>query len=71
MYIKKILEQNRRDFTAIFECEHCQHTYEDEGYDDENYHQNVVPNMECPPCKKKAPESYRALTLIYSSGAIV
>lgn len=36
-----------RDFKAIFECEHCGHTKTKSGYDDANYHQNVIPTMKC------------------------
>lgn len=62
MKIKTILSQHRRDFSATMECEHCGHeSHLSSGYDDANYHQNVIPEMECPECGKKAPESYRAL----------
>lgn len=45
MKIKNIVSQYRRDFQAIYECEHCGHTKEGSGYDDENFHQNVIPKM--------------------------
>lgn len=54
MKIKKMLLQHRRDFTAIFECEHCGHEQESTGYDDTNFHQNVIPKIPCPKCGKKA-----------------
>ncbi len=38
MRIKKIISQDRRDFTAIYECEHCGFTYEGNGYDDSYFH---------------------------------
>lgn len=50
MKIKKITYQNRRDFKAIFECEHCESTEEKSGYDDSNFHNNVIPNMKCENC---------------------
>ena len=43
MHIKKIVSQNRRDFIAIYECEHCGHTSEGSGYDDAHFHKNVIP----------------------------
>ena len=68
MKIKQITSQNRRDFNAIYECEHCGFTKEGSGYDDSNFHQNVIPNMECPECKNKSPKEYRALTTKYPEG---
>ena len=68
MRIKEILHQYRRDFTAIYECEHCGHTYEDRGYDDAYFHNNVIPDMECPKCGKKAAENYRPLAIKYPEG---
>ena len=65
MIIKKIISQNRRDFYAIYECEHCGHTHEGSGYDDDNFHQNVIPKMKCPACGKMADANYRPLTTKY------
>jgi transcription elongation factor Elf1 len=65
MKIQKILSQNRRDFRAIYECEHCGATKEAYGYDDTNFHNNVIPAMECGICGAKSPEDYRALTTKY------
>lgn len=50
MKIKDIVSQNRRDFTAIYECERCDHKQEGSGYDDRNFHDNVVPAMKCKKC---------------------
>ena len=51
MKIKKIISQNRRDFYAIYECEACESVTDKRGgYDDRNYHDNVIPNMRCPKC---------------------
>lgn len=50
MIIKKKLRQHRRDFTAIYECEHCGYTHEGSGYDDANFHDNVIPDRKCPKC---------------------
>lgn len=53
MKIKTILSQHRNDFTAEMECEHCGHTYINSvGYDDQNYHQNVIPLFHCKKCEK-------------------
>ena len=52
MIIKQVLSQYRRDFIAIMECEFCGHTKNVKGYDDANYHQNVIPNMKCTECAK-------------------
>lgn len=58
MKIKEIISQNRRDFTAIYVCEHCAYKEKAYGYDDHNFHANVIPNMECKSCSKKADGSY-------------
>ena len=65
MKIKKIVSQHRRDFDAIFECEHCGHEEKIGGYDDTNFHENVIPKWECVKCGKTADESYRPLTTKY------
>ena len=57
--IKQILSQTRRDYVALMECEHCGHEQKDlHGYDDANFHNNVIPNMECPGCKKKSKNNF-------------
>jgi len=71
MKIKEITYQHRRDFKAIFECEHCGYTFEEWGYDDNNFHHNVIPNWECPKCGKKAKENYRPLETKYDPNEIV
>lgn len=68
MKIKQILSQHRRDFRAIYECEHCGHTYEDWGYDDAHFHNDVVPTMVCPKCRKAADASYRPIATKYPEG---
>ena len=68
MKIKEIVYQDRRDFTAIYECEHCQYTYKGSGYDDANFHDNVIPKMKCPECDKVSTATYRALTTKYPEG---
>ena len=65
MKITKIISQHRRDFRAIYECQHCGHEYEGSGYDDFHFHNIVIPNMKCPVCNKEAGEDYRPLTTKY------
>lgn len=65
MKIKTIESQSRRDFTAIYECEHCGHEKEGNGYDDAYFHNNVIPKMKCNKCGKKADDNYRPLTTKY------
>ena len=65
MKIQKIIYKHRRDFQAIYECEHCGFTKEDGGYDDAYFHNEVIPKMVCPKCGKTADESYRPLTTKY------
>lgn len=71
MRIKKIISQHRRDFTAIYECKHCGHEVESTGYDDINFHDNVIPNMTCGKCGLKAGDDYRPLTTKYPAGHII
>lgn len=59
MRIKEITSQTRRDFTAIFECEHCGCSYSASGYDDAHFHNTVVPGIPCPACNKTAPSAVR------------
>jgi len=71
MKIKTIKSQSRRDFQAVYECEHCGHTHEGSGYDDANFHNNVIPDMECKQCGKKGSEDYRPLTTKYGEHEVV
>jgi len=52
MYIKTMINQNRRDFNAVYKCEDCGHEETKSGYDDANFHDNVIPKMKCKNCKK-------------------
>lgn len=52
MKISEIESQNRRDFYAIYECEGCGHKERYRGYDDRNFHDNVIPNLVCAKCSK-------------------
>lgn len=72
MKIKKIISQKRRDFWADYECENCSHIEEDKpGYDDDNFHKNVIPKMKCKKCGKIANEDYRPLETKYKSHEII
>lgn len=71
MKIKKILSQNRRDFTAIYECEHCGNEKKSSGYDDLYFHGTVIPEMKCDKCGKKADKDYRPLATKYADGVQV
>lgn len=68
MKIKKFIYQNRRDFKAIFECEHCGYEEEKMGYDDANFHNNVIPKMICKQCGKTASNDYSPLATKYPEG---
>lgn len=68
MKIKEILNQTRRDFLAIYECENCGDTVKSGGYDDAYFHNEVIPDMVCKNCGEKAPEQYRPLTTKYPEG---
>lgn len=58
MKIKKITNRNRRDFTALYVCEHCGWENTRGGYDDTYFHHNVIPDMKCGDCGKKTGENY-------------
>ena len=71
MKIETIESQNRRDFVAVYVCEHCGHKEQGYGYDDNNFHQNVIPSMSCGKCGKKAGDNYRPLATKYPDFFIV
>jgi len=71
MKIEEIIYQHRRDFEAIYVCEECKHTHKGRGYDDANFHNNVIPAMRCKKCGKNSAEcgaEYRALAPKYPEG---
>lgn len=57
MFILKILNQHGFDFTGIYKCEHCQKEKQAYGYNDDNFHINIVPEMVCDYCHKKTTKS--------------
>jgi DNA-directed RNA polymerase subunit RPC12/RpoP len=72
MRIEKILWQHRRDFMAVYKCEHCKKSVTHTGYDDNNFHWNVVPSMACPSCCLKAdPDTYHPLDTKYPEWKVV
>lgn len=74
MKIQKITWRNRRDFSAIYECEGCGATETAEGYDDRYFHDEVIPRMRCSSCGKTSAEcgaDYRPLTTKYPDGMVV
>ena len=71
MKIQKITSQNRRDFTAVYECEHCGATETGYGYDDDNFHRNVIPAMKCKQCAKTAGDEYRQRGTKYAAHEVV
>ncbi len=71
MKIKTILDQHRRDFSAIYECEGCGVTEKGRGYDDAYFHATVVPNKKCRACGQSAVQlgvDVRPLTTKYPEG---
>lgn len=68
MKIQRIISQHRRDFMAIFECEHCGHTKEQRGYDDAYYHNSVIPKMKCEKCGKMTGGDYQPVPTKYPEG---
>lgn len=68
MKIKTIVNQYRRDFHAIYECENCGAEESKTGYDDNYFHQEVIPKMKCKACGKVAPDTYRPLAPVHPDG---
>ena len=72
MRIQQIISQHRRDFRAILVCEHCENTQTlNNGYDDDNFHINVIPNIKCEKCEKVAPKEYVPLETKYEPWEVV
>jgi len=71
MRILKIEDQIRRDFWAIYECEHCGHTKRGSGYDDDNFHRNIIPSMKCEKCGKTASEDYRPMGTKFAETEVI
>ena len=71
MRIKKVTSQHRRDFTAIYECEHCGHEHQGSGYDDDNFHRNVIPKRPCDACGKTSGDDYRPMGTKHAADVVV
>ncbi|HBP78112.1 MAG TPA: hypothetical protein DD685_04290 [Halomonas sp.] len=71
MRIQKIISQTRRDFTAIYECESCGDTKRSGGYDDDNFHRNVIPSWECEKCGEVSPKNYSPMGTKYPAHATI
>ncbi len=71
MRVKRIISQYRRDFYAVYECEHCGHEEEGTGYDDSFFHDEVIPEKKCAACGKTAGEDYRPLAPKYPEDVVV
>lgn len=53
MRLIEITYSHRNDFSGIIECEHCLSTEKlTSGYDDDYYHNSVIPAKKCKSCKK-------------------
>lgn len=51
MKLIEVTNQSRRDFRGTYECEFCNHVVKNvSGYDDYNFHANVIPKMPCKSC---------------------
>lgn len=53
MKIKEVTWRLHSDFYATYECEHCGASEEGAGYEDANFHRNVIPEMVCKNCGAK------------------
>jgi transcription elongation factor Elf1 len=71
VHIKEKTSQHRRDFTAIYKCEHCDHEQTGDGYDDAYFHKNVIPTLVCDQCGMKGGEKYEPLATKYPEGYTV
>ena len=71
MKIQEIISQSRRDFTAEYICEACGHSERGYGYDDDNFHRNVIPKMACKSCGATSSSDYRPLATKYSADQVV
>lgn len=54
MFIYRRTSQHRRDFHAMYRCQFCGNESEGGGYDDRNFHHNVIPYMKCKRCGKSS-----------------
>jgi hypothetical protein len=57
MRIKSIRDQIRNDIFGTLECEHCGAEEKFVGYDDDNYHDNVIPARKCKVCGRASQQA--------------
>ncbi|SCB51764.1 hypothetical protein GA0061099_102142 [Bradyrhizobium yuanmingense] len=50
MKIQTLTDQLRNDLYGTLVCEHCEHSQKFVGYDDANWHNNVLPAIKCSTC---------------------
>jgi len=66
MKIIEIVSQSGKDMRVDMECESCNHIEERVyAYDDDNFHENVIPAMKCKNCGETSPKNYRPLKTKY------
>lgn len=56
MKLVEKLSQHRRDFKGKYECQNCGHIIINSGYDDDYFHEQVIPKMRCEKCGKTTEE---------------
>lgn len=57
MKLKSVEWQHRFDFEGTLRCEFCGHEQIlKHGYDDANFHNNVIPAIKCAKCEKRTTE---------------
>ncbi len=57
MKLHVITWQHRSDFEAILHCEHCgEFQSMGYGYDDDRFHEKVIPTIKCVACGKRSNE---------------
>ena len=55
MILIEKMDQIRRDFQGKYECQNCRHIMIDKSlssYDDDYFHNQVIPNKKCEKCGK-------------------
>ena len=67
MKLKGLITQNRRDFYAICECDHCEATETWAGNDDYYSDYKVTPKMVCSTCGEVARSKYSPLATKYAA----
>ena len=71
MHIAKYTWRSRRDFKAVYRCEHCDATVEKSGDDDAYFKREVIPGMVCDGCGKRAGDAYVPNRTRYAEGEVI